>query len=255
MNISLDGRVAIVTGGGTGLGKGYAKALSAAGATVAITGRRQEPLDETVSEIKSAGGDALAIACDQRIREQVDAAVAKVVAEKSKVDILVNNAGVYPPGPFVSVTEEQWCDVIDTNINGPFRFSQECAKVMSQHGWGRIINILSPSATLGFAMVAAYGTSKGGLGSMTRVMAAELGPMGITVNALTPGVSATEKFVELYSEFGVTLMSKGLPLARALEEDDTTGALLLLASDAGSYITGTNLHIDGGMTSTFSMGS
>jgi NAD(P)-dependent dehydrogenase (short-subunit alcohol dehydrogenase family) len=125
---------------------------------------------------------------------------------------------------------------------------------MAEHGWGRIINILSPSALLGFAMVSAYGTSKGALGSMTRVMAAELGPMGITVNSLTPGVSATETFVGIYTQVGVDMMAKGLPLARACENDDANGALLLLASDEGSYITGSNICVDGGMTSTFSLG-
>jgi len=255
MEISLDGRVAIVTGGGTGLGRGYALALAGAGAAVAVTGRRPEPLSECVAEIEKAGGSALAVPCDVRSRDEVEAAVQKVVDWKQKVDILVNNAGIYPPGLFLAIEESQWTDVMDTNINGPFRFSQACARVMSQHGWGRIINILSPSALLGFAMVSAYGTSKGALAAMTRTMAAELGPMGITVNALTPGVSATEKFVELYSEMGVTLMSKGLPLARACVDDDTVGALLLLASEAGSYITGANLCVDGGMTTTFSLGS
>jgi NAD(P)-dependent dehydrogenase (short-subunit alcohol dehydrogenase family) len=255
MSISLAGRVAIVTGGGTGLGRGYAETLANAGAAVAVTGRRSEPLEECVGAIEKSGGSALAVPCDQRSRDEVEAAVQQVVAWREKVDILVNNAGIYPPSPFISVEEEQWTDVMDTNINGPFRFSQACARIMSQHGWGRIINILSPSALLGFAMVTAYGTSKGALASMTRTMAAELGPMGITVNALTPGVSATETFVKFYSEFGVTLMSKGLPLARACENDDTTGALLLLASDAGSYITGANICVDGGMTTTFSLGS
>jgi NAD(P)-dependent dehydrogenase (short-subunit alcohol dehydrogenase family) len=255
MEISLAGRVAIVTGGGTGLGRGYAEALASVGAAVAVTGRRSEPLEECVAAIEKGGGTALAIPCDQRSRDEVEAAVQQVVAWQAKVDILVNNAGIYPPAPFVSVEEEQWMDVMDTNINGPFRFSQACARIMAEHAWGRIINILSPSAVLGFAMVAAYGTSKGALASMTRTMAAELGPMGITVNALTPGVAATETFVNFYSEFGVTLMSKGLPLARACENEDTVGALLLLASDAGSYITGANLCVDGGMTSTFSMGS
>ncbi|MBW2315954.1 MAG: SDR family oxidoreductase [Deltaproteobacteria bacterium] len=252
MEVSLKDRVAIVTGGGTGLGAGYARALAAAGGAVAITGRRPEPLAQCVAEIEKAGGEALAIPCDVRSRPEVDATVQKVVDWKGKVDVLVNNAGIYPPGPFLVVEEEQWLDVMDTNINGPFRFSQTCARIMTENGYGRIINILSPSAILGFAMVSAYGTSKGALASMTRGMAAELGPNGITVNALTPGVSATEKFVELYSEFGVTLMSKGLPLGRALEDEDTNAALLLLASEAGGYITGTNLCVDGGMTSTFS---
>ena len=254
MEISLEGRVAIVTGGGSGLGRGYAVALAKSGAAVAVTGRRSELLEACVAEIEQAGGSALAVVCDQRSREQVEAAVQKVVDWKQKVDILVNNAGVYPPSPFISVEEEQWLDVMDTNINGPFRFSQTCARLMSQSGGGRIINILSPSGVLGFAMVSAYGTSKGALASMTRSMAAELGPMGITVNSLTPGVSATETFVSIYTQVGVDMMSKGLPLARACDNDDTTGALLLLSSDAGSYITGTNICIDGGMTSTFSIG-
>ena len=255
MNISLEGRVAIVTGAGSGLGRGFARALAEAGAAVAVTGRRRELLDECVAEIEQGGGKALALPGDVRSREQVEAAVQQVVDWREKVDILVNNAGVFPPAPFIAVEEEQWLDVMDTNINGPFRFSQACARIMNQHGWGRIINIVSPSALLGFAMVSAYGTSKGALAAMTRTMAAELGPMGITVNSLTPGVSATEKFVEFYSEFGVQLMSKGLPLGRACVDDDTTGALLLLASEAGSYITGANFCVDGGMTSTFSISS
>jgi gluconate 5-dehydrogenase len=251
MNISLEGRTAIVTGGGTGLGLGYAKGLAEAGAAVAITGRRPEPLEAAVVEIEKAGGQALGIPCDQKSTEQVNAAVAKVVEWKGQVDILVNNAGIYPPGPFVALEEEQWLDVIDTNLNGPFRFCKACVPLMSEKQYGRIINILSPSAILGFGMVCAYGTSKGGLAAMTRGMAAELGVMGITVNSLTPGVSATEKFVELYSEFGVQLMSKGLPIKRACNEEDTVPALVLLASDAGSYITGAMINVDGGMTSTF----
>ena len=253
MNISLEGRVAIVTGGGSGLGRGYACGLAEAGAAVAVTGRRRELLDACAAEIQSNGGEALAVPCDVRSRDEVEAAVKQVVDWKGKVDILVNNAGVYPPMPFTMIEEAQWMDVMDTNINGPFRFSQICARIMAEHGWGRIINILSPSALLGFAMVTAYGTSKGAVAAMTRTMAAELGPMGVTVNSLTPGVSATEKFVEFYTDFGVQLMSKSLPLARACEDEDTIGALLLLASDAGSYITGANVCVDGGMTTTFSL--
>jgi NAD(P)-dependent dehydrogenase (short-subunit alcohol dehydrogenase family) len=254
MKVSLEGRTAIVTGGGSGLGLGYAQALAGAGAAVAVTGRRQEPLEQCVAAIEKEGGKALAVTCDQRSRDQVEATVQQVVDWGEKVDILVNNAGIYPPGIFLAVEEEQWLDVMDTNINGPFRYSQVCARIMAENGHGRIINILSPSAILGFAMVSAYGTSKGALASMTRVMAAELGPMGITVNSLTPGVSATETFVNIYTQVGVDMMAKGLPLARACENDDTMGALLLLASDEGSYITGTNICIDGGMTSTFSLG-
>ncbi len=173
---------------------------------------------------------------------------------KGTVDILVNNAGIYPPGPFLNVEEEQWLDVMDTNLNGPFRFSQCCARVMADKQYGRIINIISPSGLIGFGMGCAFGTSMGWLVAMTRGMAAELGPMGITVNALTPGVSGTDKFIELYSEFGVTLMSKGLPLARGAGETDTVATLILLASDEGAYITGATFNVDGGMTGCFPSG-
>ena len=124
MNISLEGRTAIVTGGGSGLGRGYACGLAEAGAAVAVTGRRRELLDECAAEIQKNGGEALAVPCDVRSRDEVEAAVKQVVDWKGKVDILVNNAGVYPPRPFTMIEEAQWLDVMDTNINGPFRFSR-----------------------------------------------------------------------------------------------------------------------------------
>lgn len=255
MDMSLDGRVAIVTGGGTGLGRAFATALADAGAAVAVTGRRREPLDEAAAAITSAGGRGLALPCDVRSRDEVEAAVAAVADWGGSVDVLVNNAGIYPPMPFIGVAEEQWLDVMDTNLNGPFRFSQACARLMVPNGWGRIVNILSPSALVGFQMISAYGTSKGGLASMTRHLAAELGPSGITVNSLVPGVTPTEQFVGSYTQVGVDMMSKGVPAGRACTEDDPTGALVLLASEAGSYINGATICVDGGMSATYPLGT
>jgi NAD(P)-dependent dehydrogenase (short-subunit alcohol dehydrogenase family) len=153
--------------------------------------------------------------------------------------------------PFLMVEEEQWVDVVDTNLNGPFRFSQVCARLMVAKGWGRIINILSPSAVMGFGMVSAYGSSKGGLASMTRNLASELTAVGITVNSLAPGASATETFVGSFTEIGVDLLAKGLPVARACTDDDLGAALVFMASEHSRYMTGSTLFVDGGMSSTF----
>lgn len=255
MATTLEGRTAVVTGGGSGLGRAFAAAMAGEGAAVAVTGRRKEPLEATVAAIEAAGGRALGVPCDVRSRDEVEAAVAAVADWGGGVDILVNNAAIYPPMPFIGVSEEQWLDVMDTNINGPFRFSQACARLMLPKGWGRIVNILSPSALLGFQMVSAYGTSKGALASMTRQLAAELTPSGITVNSLAPGVTPTENFVGSYTQIGVDMLSKGLPAGRPCSVEDAAGVLLLLVSDAGAYITGATICVDGGMSSVFPMGT
>ena len=251
LKISLEGKVALVTGGGTGLGRGFALTLAGAGASVAVTGRRREPLDECVATIQKNGGSALAVVCDVRSRTQVDEALQKVMDWKGHIDILVNNAGIYPPAPFLEMPEEVWMETVDTNLNRAFRFSQACGRVMAQQKWGRIINIVSPSAFLGFRSGAAYGASKGGLLALTKAMAVELTPMGITVNAICPGVVATEKFVSYFTESTPVLLSKGLPLGRPTTDQDLAGILILLASDAGNGITGATVPVDGGMTTAF----
>jgi NAD(P)-dependent dehydrogenase (short-subunit alcohol dehydrogenase family) len=251
VRISLEGKVAIVTGGGTGLGRGFALTLAGAGALVAVTGRRREPLDECVERIQKNGGSALAVVCDVRSRAQIEEAVQKVKEWKGRIDILVNNAGIYPPSPFLEMPEEVWMETVETNLNGAFRFSQVCGKIMAQQRWGRIINIVSPSAFLGFWSVAAYGASKGGLLALTKAMAVELTSLGITVNAICPGVVATEKFVSYFTEATPILLSKGLPLGRPTTDEDLAGILVLLASDAGGGITGAAIPVDGGMTTAF----
>ncbi|MEM3112381.1 MAG: SDR family oxidoreductase [Candidatus Anstonellales archaeon] len=251
INYSLEGKVALVTGGGTGLGRDFSLILAGAGASVAVTGRRKEPLEDCVETIEKKGGSALAVICDVKDRTQVEKTVQRIIEWKGRVDILVNNAGIYPPAPFLEITEEIWMDTIDTNLNGAFRFSQVCGRIMVQQKWGRIINIISPSAYLGFWSVAAYGASKGGLLALTKAMAVELTPMGVTVNAICPGVVATEKFISYFGESTPFLLSKGLPLGRPTSSEDLVGVLLLLASEAGNGITGATIPVDGGMTTAF----
>ena len=249
----LDGRVALITGAAQGIGKAIAGRFASEGASIAVCDFNREKATETASEL-SARATATAYRMNVADTGSVAEAVEAVIRDFGKIDVLVNNAGITRDTLLLRMKREDWDAVLAVNLTGAYTVSQAVVRHMMKARWGRIINILSPSALLGFAMVTAYGTSKGAVAAMTRTMAAELGPMGVTVNSLTPGVSATEKFVEFYSEVGVELMSKSLPLARACKDEDTIGALLLLASDAASYLTGANICVDGGMTTTFSLG-
>jgi len=244
----LAGRVAIVTGGGSGLGRALAETLAGAGAAVAIAGRRREPLERLADEMKQRGHRVLPIACDVRSLPQVESAVGAVRAWQGPVDILVNNAAIFPPGLVTRMPEDEWVSVIDTNLNGAFRMARTCVPEMIASRWGRIINVVSPSGVLGMATVPAYGTSKGALMAFTRHLAAEVGRFGVTVNGLCPGIVATEKFVETFTESVPVDTGAALPIARPNRPEDLSGPLLLLASEAGAGITGSTLFVDGGMT-------
>lgn len=248
MKISLAGRTALVTGGGSGLGRGFAQALAEAGARVVVAGRRATPLDETKALIESAGGTAHAIVCDVRSRDSVEAAVEEAVKWGEGVDILLNNAGAYPPMPFLATSEEQWLDVVETNLNGTFRVSQACGRHMAKSQWGRIISIVSPSAVMGFSFITAYSASKGGVAALTRSMASELAPLGITVNSLLMGFSQTDGIENTYGEAGLRALQSAIPLGRAAAAEDAAPMIVLLASDQGRYITGATIAVDGGMT-------
>ena len=244
----LEGKVAIVTGGGSGLGRALPGALAEAGAAVAITGRHLDTLQDTATMLSQRGAAVRAIVCDVRDMRQVESAVREVVEWRGRVDILINNAAIFPPGLLMQMDEYVWTSVIDTNLNGAFRMVRACVPGMIRNRWGRVINIESPSGLMGMVTVPAYGTSKGALMAFTRMLAAEVGRFGVTVNGLCPGVVATEKFVETFTAEVPAAAGAAMSIGRSNRLDDFSGPLLLLASEASAGMTGSTVFVDGGLT-------
>jgi NAD(P)-dependent dehydrogenase (short-subunit alcohol dehydrogenase family) len=243
----LAGRVAMVTGASAGLGRHFAGVLARAGAAVALAARRREKLDEAVREIAGAGGRAAAVVCDVADAQSVRAAVSAAEAELGPVDILVNNAGIAISKPMLEHSEAEWDRVVDTNLKGAWLLSRELAErwVAAGRG-GRIVNIASLLALRPIRHVPSYCAAKAGLVHLTHTMAMELARKGITVNAIAPGYFETDMNRGfLRSEVGQALIAR-IPMGRAGEARDLDGALLLLVSDAGAYITGAVLPVDGG---------
>jgi NAD(P)-dependent dehydrogenase (short-subunit alcohol dehydrogenase family) len=243
----LDNRVAIVTGGSSGLGVAFARALAEAGATVVLGARRKDKLLETQRSIEEAGGKAAIVQCDVSIPEDCHRLVSAAVEQFGKVDILVNNAGKGTAVPATRETPEQFREVIDINLNGCYWMAQECGRVM-QRG-SSIVNVSSVLGltTLGLPQ-AAYAASKAGLIGLTRDLAQQWsGRKGIRVNALAPGLFPSEMSAQYPSSYIESQMPRIL-LGRFGEPEELAAALIFLVSDAGSYITGQTLVVDGGVT-------
>jgi NAD(P)-dependent dehydrogenase (short-subunit alcohol dehydrogenase family) len=243
---SLKGRTALVTGASSGLGRHFAQALSRAGANVVLAARRLDRLRSLAAEIEREGGRALAVALDVTDPASVQRAFDEAAA-LGPVTILVNNAGVPSGSFFTKTSEEEWRAVLAVNLDGVFRVGQEAARGMVANGaGGSIINIAS---ILGFGVgktLSAYAASKAAVVSLTKSMALELARDRIRVNALAPGYFATEiNDTFLASETGKRLLA-GVPMKRAGELAELDGPLLLLASDAGSFMTGSVITVDGG---------
>jgi NAD(P)-dependent dehydrogenase (short-subunit alcohol dehydrogenase family) len=243
----LAGRVALVTGASGGLGRHFAGVLARAGAAVALAARRREKLDEAVREIKAQGGQAAGVVCDVTDAASVRTALETAEAALGPLDIVVNNAGIAVSKPMLEHSEAEWDRVVDTNLKGAWLVSREAAeRWIKSERRGRIINIASLLALRTIRHVPSYCASKAGLAHLTHSMAMELARRGITVNAIAPGYVATDmnsRFLE--SEVGQALIGR-IPMGRAGRPDDLDGALLLLAADAGAYITGAVLPVDGG---------
>lgn len=246
----LDGRVALVTGGGRGLGQVMAAALAQAGADVAITSRAADGCAATAAAIAaSTGRRVLPFALDVTRPADIPRLVTEVEAALGPIDILVNNAGVNIRGAAADLTEADWDTVVDTNLKGPFLVARAVGPAMAARGWGRIINLGSTMGQVALPGRAPYCSSKAGIINLTRVLALEWAGRGVTVNALCPGVFGTDMNKTLLEDPVKyrDLVSK-IPMGRWGNVDEIAGAALFLASPAASYVTGSSLFVDGGWT-------
>ncbi len=242
----LTGKTALVTGASQGLGAGFATTLARAGAKVALAARQTGKLAELQRAIEAAGGSAHAVAMDVTDAASVRAGFDAAEAALGPVDVLVNNAGIAIPKPFLEVTEDDWDAVVDTNLKGCFLAGQEAARRMAGRGGGSIINIASVLGQQVIGHLASYCASKAGLIHLTKSMGLELARVGVRVNALAPGYVETPINAEFFHGPAGEKLVKGIPQRRLGQPDDLDGALLLLASDASRYMTGTVVTVDGG---------
>lgn len=242
-------RVALVTGAAAGIGAACSKRLAKDGIAVGVLDLDAERCADTVKAIKDAGGEAIALGADVSKRDQVDAAVAKLRDAFGPVTIVVNNAGVTDFTPFEEITEERWKVVYEINVLGPILCTQSVLPDMKAAHWGRIVNISSSSAQTGAVNMATYSSSKGAIVTLTRTLAQELGPLGITVNNIPPGsVMGTIMSEANRDKFQIPseVLLSTLPVRRMGEPDDIANACAWLCSEASSYVTGQTIGVNGG---------
>ena len=245
----LSGKVAVVTGASRGLGQYLGRALARAGADLIITSRKLPDLAAFRKEIEGLGRRALPLELDLRDFESIRAMVESAWDGFGKVDILVNNAGCNVRKPALDVTWEDWNLVLDTNLRGSFFIAQAFARRMVERNYGRIVNIGSVTSVFGYAGLAPYCASRGGIKQLTMSLADDWGSKGITVNCLAPGWFRTKQNAVLYeNEKWVEYLVDRIPLKRPGLPGDLDGAVVFLASDASAYITGQTLLVDGGIS-------
>ena len=246
----LTNKVALVTGARRGMGKAHSIALAKQGAKVAVTDISQEECQLVVDEIKSLGGEAAAFKMDVSNKADIDAVFDEVVKQFGRLDVLVNNAGIYAPKVALELTEEEWDKTISINLRGEFFCAQRAAKEMAKNNWGRIINIASVASGgvgIGISGGAHYTASKGGIIGMTETLADEWASLGINVNAIGPGAIDTPMVsAAQIPEEATKAMLAGVPLKRIGKPEEVSAAVVFLASEEASYVTGATFYVDGG---------
>lgn len=246
IQVCLKDKVAVVTGATRGIGFAVAKALAAAGAKVACIGTNAERLTQSVQEINAAGGIAHAFVCNVADSQQVADMAKDVLATLESVEILVNNAGITRDMLMRRITDEQWDDVMNVNLRGPFLVTRAFVESMRKKKWGRIINITSIAGLIGNPGQANYSASKAGMIGFTRTIAKELGNRNITVNAVAPGFIETDMTAVL-NDLLIQGVKDRTPLGRLGTPDDIANAVLFFASEEASFVSGQVLTVDGGL--------
>ena len=258
----LENQIAIVTGAGRGIGKGIALALARVGASVAVTDINGAGAGRTTEDIRDAGGCAECFVTDITRSAEVNRLVSEVMAHFGRIDVLVNVAGVVNNRPALELPEEEWDQVIAVNLKGVFLMSQRVGLEMAQRGYGRIINISSLSGKVGAPGQAAYCASKHGVLGLNKVLAIDLAPYGITVNAICPGMNATEMAQQVMAQRAaargqtVEEVERGIlsktPLGRFGRPEDVAEVVLFFAGPGAAYVTGQEIDVDGGRRANLS---